>query len=66
MILSTLLLCIFAPTALSYAFTLDSDAPTQCEAVQVNWQGGTPPFYMTVMVSPGDHLQEVQEARISS
>jgi hypothetical protein len=46
-----LLLLILSPLALAFSFTFEQTSLTQCETVNVQWQGGSPPFYMTIMVS---------------
>ena len=48
---SLLVLALIVPVVMSFTFELDSSAPVQCGTVNLKWQGGVPPFYMTVMVS---------------
>jgi len=51
-VLTIAVLSIFLPFAsAAFTFSTSTDNPVQCGQVNVNWQGGTPPFRMLVMVS---------------
>jgi hypothetical protein len=41
---------LLLPLSLGFSFTLNSTAVSQCGITSVHWSGGTPPFYLTVIV----------------
>lgn len=41
---------LLLPLSLGFSFTLNSTAVSQCGVTSVHWSGGTPPFYLTVIV----------------
>jgi hypothetical protein len=48
---SLILGLVSVSTCLAFEFTLSSNNPVECGVIQVNWQGGTPPFSLTILVS---------------
>ena len=50
MLLLSTLLATLLPSAYAFSFSLDSDSPGSCSQVKVEWSGGTPPFYLTILV----------------
>lgn len=50
MLLSLFIGALLIPAALGFSFTFDRD-PTQCGVVNVRWEGGSPPFRLTIIVS---------------
>jgi hypothetical protein len=51
MLLSSLLSTLFLPLTLGFSFSIDSSGLKQCGTASVSWNGGTPPFYLTLIVS---------------
>lgn len=50
--LAASLALLLSPAVHGFSFAVDTTTPVQCGVVNFEWQGGQPPFILTIIVRP--------------